>query len=74
MPFEKMGYGVGVTAEGDALHVVAVSSRLAMIGSQQSAQTLNANDLAVVPVMLWLNDLVGALVDSLVMAVVKILG
>ena len=51
-----------------------VSRGLAMVGFQQSTQTLNANDLALISFMLGLDDLVKALVYPLVMIAGEILG
>ena len=45
-----------------------------MVGFQQSARTLNADDLALVPFMLRLDDPVDALVNPLLMIVLEILG
>jgi hypothetical protein len=45
-----------------------------MVGFQQSAQTFDADDLALVPFVLWLDDLVEALVNPLLMIVLEILG
>jgi hypothetical protein len=45
-----------------------------MVGFQQSAQTLDANDLALVSFMLRLDDPVETLVNPLVMIVLEILG
>ena len=53
---------------------MGVSRRLAMVGLQQSAQTLDANDLALIPFMLRLDDPVETLVNPLVMVVLEILG
>ena len=50
------------------------SRRFAVIRLQQSAQTLNADNLALVPFVLWLDDLVDALVNPLMMIVFEILG
>jgi len=51
-----------------------VSRRSAVIGFQQPAQTLDANDLALVLFVLRLDDPVGTLVNSLMMIVLEILG
>jgi hypothetical protein len=45
-----------------------------MVRFQQPPQTLNADDLALVPFMLWLDDLVDVLVNPLVVIVLEILG
>ena len=45
-----------------------------MIGFQQSAQTLDADDVALVPLMSRIDDPIDALVDSLVMIVLEVLG
>jgi hypothetical protein len=50
-----------------------MSRRFAMVGFQQSAPTLDANDLALIPFMLRLDDLVETLVNPLVMIVLEIL-
>ena len=50
-----------------------VSRGLAVIGFQQSTQTLNANDLALVSFMLKLDDLVETLVNPLVVIVLEVL-
>jgi hypothetical protein len=55
-------------------HDQEVSRCLAMAGFQQSAQALDADDLALVPFMLWLDDLVDALVNPLMMIFLEILG
>jgi len=47
---------------------------LAMVRLQQSAQSLDADDIAVVPFVLRFDDWVEALVNSLVMIVFQILG
>ncbi len=49
------------------------SRGLAVIGFQQSAQTLDANDLALVSFMLGLDDVAKALVNSLVVIVLEVL-
>jgi len=49
-----------------ARHASAVLGRLAMVGFQQSAQMLDANDLTLAALMLRLDDLVDALVNPLV--------
>jgi len=43
-----------------------------MVGSQQSAKSLNASDLALVPFMLGLDDPVEPLVNPLMMIVLLI--
>ncbi|MEN6426613.1 MAG: hypothetical protein ABFE13_14730 [Phycisphaerales bacterium] len=53
---------------------MAVSGGLAVVGFQQAAQTLNADDLALVSFVPWLDDLVDALMNPLVMVVFQILG
>jgi len=53
---------------------MVVSSRLAMIGFQQSAQALDTDNLAIVPFMTGGNDPVDALVDPLVMVMLEIFG
>jgi hypothetical protein len=53
---------------------MALSRRLAMVGFQQSAQALDADDLVLVSLMLGLDDPVEALVNPLVMAVLDVLG
>ena len=58
---------------GGRRFVVAMSRRLAMVGFQQSAQTFDANDLALFPFMPRLDDSVEALVNPLVMIVLEIL-
>ena len=45
-----------------------------MVGLQQSAQTLNADDLTLGALMPWLNDLVGALMNPFATLVLEILG
>jgi len=45
-----------------------------MVRSQQSAKSLNANDLTPAALMLWLDDPVEALVNPLVMIVREIFG
>ncbi len=45
-----------------------------MVGFQQSAQAFNTDNLAVVPFMLWLDDSIDALVNPLMMVVLKVLG
>jgi hypothetical protein len=45
-----------------------------VVGSQQSAQTLNADDLAMASFVLRLDDPIEALVNPLVMIVLEILG
>ncbi len=50
-----------------------VSRRLAVIGSQQSTETLNADDLTLVSCVLRFDDLVEALVNPLVMIVLEVL-
>jgi hypothetical protein len=45
-----------------------------VVGFQQSAQTFDTDDLALVPFVLWLDDLVDALVNPLLMIVLEILG
>jgi hypothetical protein len=42
-----------------------------MAGFQQSTESLDTDDLAVVSFMLWFNDLIDALVDPLMMIVFK---
>jgi hypothetical protein len=51
-----------------------MSRRLAVIRLQQSAQPLNADDFALVPFMLWLDDPAEPLVNPLMMIVLEILG
>ena len=51
-----------------------MSRGLAMIGFQQSAQALNADDLTLVSCVLGFDDLVEALVNPLVMIVVEVFG
>ena len=53
---------------------MVVSSRLAMIGFQQSAQALDTDNLAIVPFVTGGNDPVDALVDPLVMVMLEIFG
>jgi hypothetical protein len=55
-------------------HVSVVSGCFAVIRLQQSAQTFDTDDLALVPFALGLDDLVDALVNPLVVIVLKILG
>ena len=50
------------------------SRRVAVVGFQSSAQTFDTDDLALVSFVLWLDDPVDALVNSLVMVVLEILG
>jgi len=45
-----------------------------MVGFQRSAQTFDTDDPALVPFVLWLNDLVDALVNPLVVIVLEVLG
>jgi hypothetical protein len=45
-----------------------------MVGFEQSARTLDAGDLALVPCVVWLDDPADALVHPLVMIVLEILG
>jgi hypothetical protein len=45
-----------------------------MVGFQQSTQTLDTDDLAVVPFVLWLDEPVEALVNPLVVVVLEIRG
>ena len=45
-----------------------------MVGFRQSTQAFNAHDGAVVPLMLWFDDPIDALVDPLMMEVRKMLG
>ncbi len=45
-----------------------------MVRFQQPPQTLNADDAALVPLMSRIDDPIDALVDSLVMIVLKVLG
>ena len=61
------------TASADTIRRGA-SRRLAMVGSQQSAESFDADNLALVPFVLWLDDLVDALVYPLMMIVLEILG
>ncbi len=48
--------------------------RAAPVGFQQSAQSLDTDDLAIVPSVPRFNDSVDALMNPLVMVVFKILG
>lgn len=50
-----------------------VSRRFAMVRLQQPAETLDADDLTLTTLMLWRDDLVKALVNSLVVIVLKVL-
>jgi hypothetical protein len=43
-----------------------------MVGLQQSAKALNADDLTLAAIMLWLDDLIEALVDPLMMIVLEV--
>ena len=52
---------------------MAVSGCLAMIGFQQSPQAFDAEDLAVIPFVPGLNDPFDALMNPLMMVVLKIL-
>ena len=45
-----------------------------MVGFQQSGKTLDADDLTLMSFMLGLDDLVKALVNSLVIVVVEVFG
>jgi hypothetical protein len=53
---------------------MGLSGRLARIGFQQSAKTLDANNLTLAAVMLWLDDSMEALVNPLMVVVLEILG
>ena len=53
---------------------MAVSARLAMVGFQKAAQAFDAEDLAIVPSIPRLNDLIDALMGPFMMVVLKILG
>jgi len=48
---------------------MAVSGRFAMVGFQQSAPSFNADDVTLAALILWLDDLVDALMDSLMMVI-----
>jgi len=43
-----------------------------MVGLQQSAEALNADDLTLAAIMLWLDDLIEALMDPLMMIVLEV--
>ena len=45
-----------------------------MVGLQQTTQSLNTNDLALVSFVLWLDDPVEALVNPLMMVVLEVFG
>ena len=63
--------GRAVSARGAAAG--EVSRGLAMVGFQQSAEMLDAEDLTLMTFMLGLDDLVKALVNSLVVVVLEVL-
>ena len=50
-----------------------MSRGLAMVGLQQSAETLDADDLTLMTFMLGFDDLVETLVNSLVVIVLEVL-
>ena len=73
-----MGVSDTQIAPGRALspqggHDQEASRRFAMVGFQQSTQTLNADDFTLVPLMLGLDDLVEPLVNPVMMIVQEIL-
>ena len=53
--------------------IMTVSGGLAALRSQQSTKSLGADDLALVPFVLRLDDLVEALASSFVMTVLEVL-
>jgi hypothetical protein len=53
---------------------MGASRRFAVVGFQQATESFDADDLALVSCVLWLDDLVDALVNPLMMIVFEILG
>lgn len=54
--------------------MVTVSRGFAMVRFQQSTQTFNVDDVALMAFMLWFKDSTETLPDPLMMAALKILG
>ena len=55
-------------------HAMKLSRSLAMVGSEQSTELLNTDNLTLMTFIVRLNDLVKTLVNPLVMIVLEILG